>query len=272
MNSGSRWAHGGCTARGVRLLCVTACMVAAGCASPDIRVKELERQQAKLRTALDERNATISQLNNQVSFLEREVTYYTGRSDVLNQEKDERLQEIRTLRKGVRTFTDEVIHTLQASYQKTETVDYIGAELFRRGQIGSEEDQVLVDLENRIDADGTVIGGRAYMSAAGALRFCLLRPTQEPGKLRVVAMSEEVVAAEPGSASWTFNIPLSARAGDYVGVCCRGPVPIPYDDADTGIVALVPGKPKTHDVISVTKPGGRNRRAYSFGVIGYLGE
>ena len=174
--------------------------------------------------------------------------------------------------KGVRKFTDNVIQTLQASYQKTETVDYIGAELFERSRTSTTEDQLLVDLVNRIDADGTVIGGRAYMSMASTVQFCLLRPTDEAGKLRGVSMSNEVGAEEPGVMSWNFAIPFSARAGDYIGVACKGVVPIPYNDADTGNVVQIAGLPKAHDILSLTEPTGRNRRAYSFGVIGYLGE
>jgi hypothetical protein len=57
-----------------------------------------------------------------------------------------------------------------------------------------------------------------------------------------------------------------------IGVACKGVVPIPYNDADTGNVVQIAGLPKAHDILSLTEPTGRNRRAYSFGVIGYLGE
>jgi hypothetical protein len=232
---------------------------------------ELKRKNKDLRTQLAHREEAIKVLTKDQAFLQQELNYFTRRSRVLEKEKQARLEAAGILRQGIRNFTDNVMDTLRSYYQKTEIVDYLGSELYRRARLGDEKNQLLVDLQYPLKSDGTLVGGSAYLAAPTQFVFCLLRHSK-PGQYTVVRMSDPISSEKTGLQSWTFQVPLAGRKGDLMGIFFPGNIPVPFDDADTGNVVLVPGPVQLNSTVSIKPPETRNKRAYSFGMSGFLGK
>lgn len=242
----------------------------AGCATPDQRVARLEAEKQNLLNQTRDQEQRIASLDQDKKHLTGELDYYTRRSQTLDKEKTERIRESQELRRGVRIFTDEVMKTMRDNYKKTEIVDYIGGELIPRRTTGVESKLVLVDLLHPLPSGGTLIGGRAYVSGPTRLQFCLLRPTDDKDELLVADVSRELKAEKPGEQQLTFEVPMAARKGDFIGVCCPESVAIPYDDVDTGCVIPVRGGVKVNATLDIGPAADRNKRAYSFGMLGFL--
>lgn len=189
---------------------------------------------------------------------------------MLEQEKGARVDEAAAMRKGVREFTDQVMSSLQTYFERAEIVDYVGSELLPRASTDALKNILLVDMGNAIKANGTVIGGRAWLSGPTRVQFCLVRRDEKEGRFSVVAMTPLVSSADAGLQAWTFEVPMAARKGDFIGVYMPDDSSIPYDDVDTGEVVAVPGPVKMNSPVSLKVTGGRNKRSYSFGVVGYF--
>ena len=247
-----------------------AALMMSGCATTDQRVMALQTENDALKKDVQEKTVQIGSLTQDKARLENELSYCNRRAEVLVKEKSARLDEASVLRKGVREFTEQVMKSLQTYFQRAEIVDYLGNELFARANADSQQKVLLVDLANPALENGTIIGGRAWLNAPGKLHFCLLRLDTASGKYSVVAMSPEIDAAAAGLQTWVFDLPMAARKGDLVGVYLPENVVISYDDVDTGQVVAVPGSVKVNDTVSVVPGDARNKRTYSFGVVGYF--
>lgn len=247
-----------------------AVIVCGGCVTVPPDMQELQSRNRALVKQVSEREAALKKLKDEKSHLQREVSYYTERCVVLEKEKQARIEASGDLRQGVREFTDGVMQSLRSYYQKTEIVDYVGGEVFRRSEVGTEKNVLLIDLKNVIASDGTLIGGTAYLTAPARLVFCLLRRVEGKDQLQVVRMSDPLASQEPGRKSWTFQVPLAVEKGDIIGAYFPENVAVPYDDVDTGSVVLVPGPIQMTSTVRLKAPTGRNNRAYSFGMVGFL--
>ena len=257
---------------GVSLM-LAAVLYSAGCVTSDQAVLQLKERNRELIQQLAERENAIQILKNDKDFLQQELAYYSKRSSVLQKEKGARMAASVDLRQGIREFTDNVMNSLRSYYQKTELVDYIGGELFQRSLLSDENNQLLVDVSNPLVADGTLIGGSAYLSAPARLTFCLLRPdVNKPEQYAIIRMSDPISSESRGVQNWTFQVPLAAKKGDLIGVYFPEAVSVPYDDADTGHVALIPGPVQPGTVVKLKEPAKRNKRAYSFGMTGFLNQ
>lgn len=245
-------------------------LLVTGCATTDQRILTLKRENRTLESNMKKAETELRTLTNINTGLEKDLAYFVKRASVLDKEKSARIEEAAEIRRGTRGFTDAVMASLQDAYQKAEIVDYIGSELYERQYFGGVTNSVLVDLSHPLPANGTIIGGRAFMSNRGSIQFCLLRPDRARKKAMVVAISNTVGAEEPGVRSWNFDVPMRAREGDVIGIFSQSGALIPYDDADTGHVISVPGPIERDREISIKADGERRRRAYSFGVVGYL--
>lgn len=247
-----------------------AALILSGCTTPDQRIRQLQNENQRLLNQTKAQEQHIASLTTDNQHLTEELTYFTRRSEVLEKEKTARLQESQNLRKGVRQFTDEVMKIMRDNYKKTEIVDYIGSELYQRQSMGSEVNQLLVDMLHPLSSNATLIGGRVYVMAPTRLVFCLLRPSADQKEILVVDMSRELAVQRPGEQQMAFEVPMAAHKGDLIGAYCPETVAIPYDDVDTGYVVMVRGPIKLNASVSMKPIEGRNKRAYSFGVMGFL--
>jgi hypothetical protein len=242
----------------------------AGCASMSQDAQQMADENKGLRQELQANERTIQGLNREKDRLTEDLAYSTHRNDILEKEKTARIDEASQTRKGVREFTDQVMNSLQTYFQKAEVVDYIGGELIARDNVDTTKNMLLVDLGNPLRADGTVIGARAYLTGPSRLQFCLLRADESNSKFTIVSITPPIIAADSGSQSWSFEVPMAGQKGDLIGVYMPDDVSIPYDDADTGHVVWAPGPAKLNSAVTVKVGSARNKRAYSFGVVGYF--
>lgn len=242
----------------------------SGCATTDQQLIALQNENAGLKQDLQSKAGQLQVLSAEKTRLSAELDYCTKRSGVLMKEKSARLDEAAVLRKGIREFTEAMQKTLQTYFQRTEIVDYIGSELIARANTDAQKNVLLADLSNPVTAGGTLIGGRAWLNGPTRISFCLLRLNPENGKYVIVSMTPVTTATQNGLQTWVFDLPMAARKGDLVGVYFPDSVTIPYDDVDTGQVIAIPGEAKAGDSIAIASGEERNRRSYSFGVVGYL--
>ena len=251
---------------------VPICILGSGCVTTDQRVIQLQNRNRELTKLVGERETAISVLKDEKGFMQRELAYYTTRARVLQKEKAEHVSSTAELRDGIRSFTDGVMKSLRSYYQKTEIVDYIGSEVYKRNRVGKETNHLLVDLHHPLTADATLIGSRAYMTGPARLVFCLLRPLPQKKQLEVVRMSDALSSKARGLQSWTYQVPLTGKKGDYIGVYFPEAVPLPYDDVDTGNAVLIGGPVQVGDTFPMQATAKRNKRAYSFGMVGFLNK
>lgn len=245
-------------------------IVLAGCATPEQQVLNLQSKTKDLQGQVEQRDQQIKQLNEQVQTLQQDKNYYSTRSTVLEKEKTARVQEAESMRKGVREFTDQVITSLNTYFQRAEIVDYTGGEIVSRRNLSDEKNVLLIDMAHPITLSGTIIGGRAFVTTPARIQFCLIR-FSAGGKGEVVGLSREIVADKAGAQSWTFDVPMAAKQGDLIGLSmdtCN----VPYDDVDTGDVRALRGPVRLNSPVSVASAKDKNKRAYSFGVIGYFDQ
>ncbi|HEY8241803.1 MAG TPA: hypothetical protein VIH35_10170 [Kiritimatiellia bacterium] len=242
----------------------------AGCASMNQDTQGLIEENKGLKQELQSQERTIQGLSREKDRLTEDLDYCTKRTEVLEKEKTARIDEASQTRKGVREFTDQVMNSLQTYFQKAEVVDYIGGELIARDNVDNAKNLLLVDLGNPLRADGTVIGGRAYLTGPSRLQFCLLRTDAEQTKFTIVSITPPIIAADAGSQSWSFEVPMAGQKGDLIGLYLPDDASIPYDAADTGHVVVAPGPAKLNSAVTVKVGSARNKRAYSFGVVGYF--
>ncbi len=242
----------------------------SGCATTDQQTLQLQTENQGLKRDVEEKSAQIKSLVDQNANLEADLEYCNKRSGVLEKEKVSRIDEANAIRKGVREFTDQVMGSMQTYFQRAEIVDYVGSELFARASVDNLKNILLVDLKNPIKVNGTVIGGRAYVTAPTRVQFCLIRPDDAKGKFTVVSLTPPSTATDAGLQSWTFDVPMSAKEGDLIGLYLPEDSNVPYDDADTGRAVAVPGPVKVNGAVALSAGGDKNKRAYSFGVVGYF--
>ena len=225
---------------------------------------------AVLNQELQAKDNLIQALSADNSILTTELNYCTRRGEVLVREKAARLEEEVRLRKGIREFTEQIQTSLQTYYRLTEIVDYLGSELIMRASTDLRKNVLLVDLSNPVRANGTIIGGRAWLTGPTRLHFCLLRQSNVNGKYTVISVTPEITTTQTGKENWIFGLPMAARKGDLIGVYIADTVTIPYDDVDTGDVVSFSGEVKINSSVTIVRKSSRNKRTYSFGVIGYF--
>lgn len=245
-------------------------IVLAGCASTDQRLRAMQASNTALNQDVLAKTSQIKALSEEKDRLTKELNYSTRRGDVLMKEKAARLDEGSKLRRGIREFTEQIQVSLQAYYQRTEIVDYLGSELIDRASTDSKKNVLLVDRSNPVPEKGTIIGGRAWLSGPTRLCYCLLRQDKASGKYRVASLTSELTSVQSGMQNWVFELPMSARRGDLIGVYVIDTVTIPYDDVDTGNVVSFSGDVKMNSSINMLSGDIRNKRTYSFGVVGYF--
>jgi len=249
-------------------------VLVAGCTTVDDRLQTMQNENARLARELSESQAENLQLTQENRQLEEEMNYQTKRSTVLEREKSARVAEIDTLRGGVQEFSDQVVSNLRKLYEETVPVDYLGSEICPRDSTDDNRGCLFVDAQNRFASGGTLVGGRAFVEgpfgeAPVQVQFCILR-ADEQGRLKVQWMSNAVTAAKRGRHDWRFDFPFQVYAQDVFAVYSAGAVSIPYDDADTGNVLVVPGDFKIGTEATLPSTANRNKRAYSIGVTGYF--
>jgi hypothetical protein len=245
------------------LLLSAVVLLGAGCQTPQ-GVAELQTRNRALQDQLKASQADVARLTASEERLNKEVTYLQYVNRVLDKEKQARMGEAEDLRQETRTFIRDQMQAVHAFAQQEVLLDFVGSELTARAMVKGEN-QVLVDFRNRMPADGTLLEGRIYLAEPAPFAFLLAREVGED--LIVLWKSDTYMATNGGLQEITFDVPVSAQAGDCVGAFFPQAVQVPYDYG-TGDTRFRDGPARLGDRIRVSGLKADNDRAYSFGVAG----
>ena len=145
--------------------------------------------------------------------LQYQVDFLRQRAAVLDKEKQMRQTELEQLRTGIQNFADAVRRSFEAA--QPEIKAYIGGELCDRGTLDGNAGMLLIDRANRLTRATVLTGAKAFVRGPTSFCFCLLRPIPEDAqRVRVVAMSQELNADQPGVQEWNFFEPVAAENGE----------------------------------------------------------
>ena len=235
-----------------------------GCATTDIT--QLRQENAGLRKDLADSRDQISRLGERERELVEQTVQLKNLCDLLDKEKSIRIDESAALRSEVRRFVRSEMITLRDFTRKEELLDFIGSELIVRKHTEGEN-QLLVDLRHPLTKPGLVTGGWVYLMAPSDISFCLLRNVDK--NYVVIWQSPLIKVGQAGAAKITFDIPINTNGDEYFGIYSAGAVRVPYD-VGSGDVRYIKGPVKEGQTISRSDLEGKENRAYSFGVVGFM--
>jgi outer membrane murein-binding lipoprotein Lpp len=235
----------------------------SGCSTAP-ELKRLRSERAVLTAELNVEREKTERLSKEKQTLEALVAHLKTVRESLSREKSARSLETARVRREVRGFVEGQVKTLRAFAVEHDMLDYVGGELIARSKVGGK-DQVLVDMGHALKAPATFVAGRARLTAPGTVSFCLLRPM---GKELVVLWVSKSFKVAGGMLHAPFDAPIAAEKGDVPGVVCPGAVTIPYD-VGTGDTRMGAGGVKAGSRLKLSNLSGKDRRAYSFGFIGF---
>ncbi len=235
-----------------------------GCATTD--VTQLKQENMGLRKDLEDSRDQISRLSERERELVEQTVQLKNLCDLLDKEKSIRIDESSALRSEVRKFVRGSMITLRDFTRKEELQDFVGSELLARNRTEGEN-QLLVDLRHPLTKPGLVTGGWAYLMAPSDISFCLLRNVDN--KFIVIWQSPLFRVGQAGVAKLMFDIPINTNGDEYFGVYNAGAVRVPFD-VGSGDVRYIRGPVKEGQTFSRADLEGKENRAYSFGVVGFM--
>ena len=200
-------------ARAAVLTSTALLLVLCGCQTPP-QIADLQARNATLQQQLDSTRAEVQELTDTKERLNKEITYMKYVNRVLEKEKEARTGEAEGLRQTTRAFIRDQMQAVHAFAQREVLLNYVGSELTERAMVKGE-DELLVDLDNRIPADGTLVEGRVFLAEPAPFFFTLLREVQD--QMIVLWKSDAYAPTNAGLHQVTFAVPVSAQAGDCIG-------------------------------------------------------
>ncbi len=254
-------------ARPLRVICAGALLgvLVSGCQTP-ANLQELEQRNSSLKSKLNTANSRIAQLESDKQGLEAQVQELNRVVNVLNTEKDSRVQESSQLRGAVRQFVQKQIDQLKEFLLAGNLLDYVGGELIARSQADNKP-ILLVDLANRIPKDGMVTGVGAYFDKPTTLTVKVFRPVG--ANLVAIWESQPLSITAPGLQKISFASSVGVKKGDIIGYYQS--VPGVSYDLGTGDTRFMDKDIKPGTMLSRKELSGEDkRRAYSIGVFGLL--
>jgi hypothetical protein len=222
----------------------------------------------QLRKERDVLAAELSVKKDRITVLDGQVDMLAGVNRALTREKNARVKETTEVRREVRDFVRQQVGAIQTFSQSHKLLDYIGGELIQR-EHSAGKSPCRIDMKNRIAAGTQLTGGGVYLTGPSKFSFCILRPVTDG--LQVVWMSRTFANSQPGLVRVTFASPIGAAKGDIIGLYSDAALQVPYD-VGTGDTRTVMQKPKVGLAVRRSALKGDENRAYSFGVVGFLGN
>lgn len=235
-----------------------------GCATTD--VTQLKQENSGLRKDLSDSREQIARLGERERDLVEQTVQLKNLCDLLEKEKSIRIDESAALRSEVRRFVRNEMLTLRDFTRKEELLDFIGSELIVRKRTEGEN-QLLVDLRHPLTKPGLVTGGWAYLMAPSDISFCLLRNVDK--NYIVIWQSPLIKVSQAGPVKITFDIPINTNGDEVFGLYSAGLVRVPFD-VGSGDVRAVRGPVKEGASFSRSDLEGKENRAYSFGIVGFM--
>jgi hypothetical protein len=231
--------------------------LACGCASTG--VNELKRENSRLTAQVEDMKLENAQL-------QKKVDYLSDVRSTLQREKGARISETSKVRAEARQFVRSQIDALRDFSQAASLLDYIGSEPLDRAR-REGEGLLLVDLSNRPNANGTLVGGKLFSQRKTRAAFCILRPSGD--KLVTVWKSQLFWIPKEGLFKLNFDTPVAIEKNDVIALYCPSGVSVPFD-VGTGDTRIIAQEPTVGATVPVSALKGREKRTYSFGVIGFM--
>lgn len=242
-------------------------VMTAGCATQNLDMQQMQTKNRELASELNAARQNISALEENNARLDAQVKDLTDITGRLQVEKDVRVEESGSLRRGVRDFVKTQSAALREFSKQQDFLDYVGSELIERQGNGGK-DLTLIDTRNQINAPGTLVGVRGLFSSPCTLSLVLLRPVDE--KWVAIWTTGPLQVAAPGLQTIDLAVPVSVTPGDLTAWVFTGPVGVSFDTGTGG--TLTEKKPLTvgDQLKKATPRDMRSGSAYSIGVLGIL--
>lgn len=234
-----------------------------GCATvpPDVQSMRLENE--RLVRHLENTKTVISRMEQEKANLNSEIEKLRVELDISNREKDDTVADSYALRSAIRNYLGLHLTEVRDFLSKAVLLNRIGGHAIKRPLLDSEP-VCLVDLKNRMPADGMVWGGRLFTTKPCSVQFFIVR--EERGKNVAVYCSENINITTPGINEMYFDSPCRVQKNDFPGILVNQPGGIPYSfgAGDTRVVAN--NKIKNGDRIDYTEQK-TSGRTYSFALL-----
>lgn len=242
------------------------CSVLTACELPP-DAQKMQQDYQVLNSRLVNAQQQIHQLEQNQQDLKIENTELKRIFEILNLEKDSRVDESTELRLHLRRFAQSQIDSLKGFMLHTMLLDYVGEELVERVYV-DDKSQVLVDFENAIPRSGSLMGVSGYFTGPTEFSLDVLRPVDD--RYVVVWQSQVMSVAEAGSQRVRFPVSVGVEQGDVIAYSFPLSVGVKYD-LGTGSTLL---SKKPLELGGLVEPkslhGEDEKRAYSLGVIAIL--
>lgn len=243
-------------------------LILSGCGASNqelqFQIDGLSRQNSDLTLETNARAQRISSLETSVESLEHRRDELMHQRDQARVERDVRYEEASRLRSQVRVFWLQEKRTWRTFFRtskvelddffesrkimmdsffqaRADTLDnfnytaglqdFVGEELIPRGEI-NDRNQLLVDIENRILRDGSLLGVAGVFNKPGQFRVRILRPDPSsspfPGYL-TLPPSQMFTVTELGEQRFEFAGQVGVRKNDLIAYEFPGAVLIVMD-------------------------------------------
>ena len=237
------------------------------CASQDLQV--LQEKNKSLEQELSSANSEIRQLKQQETRLRERIGELTQTASVLTTEKTSRVAESSTLRSQVRKFVQDNIDDLKTFMVQGNLLDYVGSELVSRAKIDTRP-ILIIDFAHPMPNTGILTGIGGYFSKAGSLAVKVLHPVGD--QYVITWESKELEIAAPGRQLVQFPVSVGVEKGDVIGYVFLREPSVSFDTSTGDTLYVLEDVALGSTMKKTSMSGAEEKRAYSLGVFGLLGE
>lgn len=246
-------------------LCLT---VLSGCGSTGNK-NDLQTANTNLKRELAASNQRNSELQANITLLDRKIETLNQVVSVLDTEKTSRIEESSMLRGQVRKFVQNQVDSLKGFLVAGGLLDYVGGELVERSTF-EQDPLTVVDLTNRITSAGVLTSVGAYVMQPTSVKVKVLRNIEN--NLVVVWESRNITMNEVGPNRHEFTNSVGVEKNDIIAYEFTNNVGVGYTigTGDARYSKQQLGLGSSIRIASLL--GAKNKRAYSIGVYGLLNQ
>lgn len=237
------------------------------CASPDLQV--LQEKNKTLEQQLSSANNEIRQMKQKEEELRSRISDLTQTANVLTTEKTSRVTESSTLRGQVRKYVQDNIDSLKTFMVQGNLLDYVGSELVSRAKVDTKP-LLIVDFANTIPSAGVLTGIGGHFIKAGSLTVKVLHPVGD--QYVITWESKELEISGSGKQQVQFPVSVGVEKGDVIGYFFMQAPNVSFDTSTGDTLYMLEDVALGSAVTKQNMSGAPEKRAYSLGVFGLLGQ
>jgi hypothetical protein len=239
----------------------------ASCASQDVQV--LQDKNKTLEQQLSSANGEIRQLKQREEELRNRISDLTQTANVLTTEKTSRITESSTLRGQVRKYVQDNIDSLKNFMVQGNLLDYVGSELVARAKIDTKP-ILLVDFANTMPNAGVLTGIGGHFTKSGSLSVKVLHPVDD--QYVITWESKELEITGSGKQQVQFPVSVGVEKGDVIAYFFLQAPNVSFDTSTGDTLYMLEDAALGSIVRKENMSGAAEKRAYSLGVFGLLGQ